>query len=133
MKAIAVRLKPNQDLKQSLRELAEANGWQASFILTAVGSLKQARIRFANQASSTVFQEPFEIVSLVGTLSVHGIHLHISLADRTGKTIGGHLDDGCLIYTTAELVIGEISHLVFAREADEQTGFNELTILPKCE
>jgi predicted DNA-binding protein with PD1-like motif len=131
MKTFALRLKSDRDLKQSLKDFVNANNIQAGFILTAVGSLKQAKIRFADRSESNLFQEKFEIVSLVGTLSINGIHLHISLANRDGIAIGGHLDDGCLIYTTAEIVIGENEKIIFTREIDEKTGFKELKILPR--
>jgi predicted DNA-binding protein with PD1-like motif len=36
--------------------------------------------------------------------------------------------EGCRIYTTAELVIGVLPALVYTREPDLQTGYNELTI-----
>jgi predicted DNA-binding protein with PD1-like motif len=91
MKIFALRLKPNQDLKESLKNFVTSNNIEAGFILTTVGSLKQATLRFANQNDSKVLQDKFEIVSLVGTLSTHGIHLHISISDKDGKTIGGHL------------------------------------------
>jgi uncharacterized protein len=129
MKTFALRLKGDRDLKQSLKEFVSLNQIQAGFILTTVGSLKEAKIRLADRPDSTFFQEKFEIVSLVGTLSIYGIHLHISVANREGKTIGGHLDDGCIIYTTAEIVIGESEDLIFTREVDEGTGFKELKIL----
>jgi uncharacterized protein len=131
MKTFALRLKSDRDLKQGLKDFVNANNIQAGFILTAVGSLKQAKIRFADRSESSLFQEKFEIVSLVGTLSVKGIHLHISLANRDGIAIGGHLNDGCLIYTTAEIVIGENEKIVFTREIDKETGFKELKILPR--
>lgn len=130
MNIFATRLKPNQDLKISIVSFVEEHNIQAGFILTAVGSLKKATIRFANQDSYQVFNERFEIVSLVGTLSIHGIHLHISLSDKNGKTIGGHLVDGCLIYTTAEIVIGTSEKLIFQRTVDEMTGYQELEIQP---
>ena len=128
MKIFAIRLKPDQDLKESLRRFVNEKTIQAGFILTAVGSLKQATLRFANQAHSQVLQEKFEIVSLVGTLSINGIHLHISLADKNGQTIGGHVVEGCIIYTTAEIVIGTSEDFVFLRTVDEQTGYQELDI-----
>lgn len=130
MKIFATRLKPNQDLKTSIVSFVEENNIQAGFILTAVGSLKKAALRFASQDSYQVFNERFEIVSLVGTLSIHGIHLHISLSDKNGKTIGGHLVEGCLIYTTAEIVIGTSEKLIFQRTVDEMTGYQELEIKP---
>ena len=128
MNILAIRLQPDQDLKESLRNFVNQNNIQAGFILTAVGSLKQATLRFANQANAQILQEKFEIVSLVGTLSINGIHLHISLADKNGQTIGGHLVEGCIIYTTAEIVIGSSEEFIFLRTVDEQTGYKELEI-----
>jgi len=131
MKIFALRLKPNQDLKDTLKNFVTSNNIEAGFILTTVGSLKQATLRFANQNDSKVLQDKFEIVSLVGTLSTHGIHLHISISDKDGKTIGGHLEKGCLIYTTAEIVIGVSEDFIFVRTVDENTGYKELEIQPK--
>lgn len=131
MNIFAIRLKPGDDLKESLQRFVEQNHIQAGFMLTAVGSLQQTTLRFANQKYAHVFKQKFEIVSLVGTLSTHGLHLHISLSDRHGKTIGGHLLEGCIIYTTAEIVIGTSDDLIFLRTEDETTGYKELEIQPK--
>lgn len=128
MKVFALRLKPDQDLRQSLKEFALLNNIQAGFILSAIGSLKQAAIRFADQPKSEVLQGRFEILSLNGTLSVNGLHLHIAIADSVGKMVGGHLGDDSIIYTTAEIVIGVSEGLVFLRSPDPQTGFLELEI-----
>lgn len=130
MKIFAVRLKPNEDLKQSLKNFALQEKLKAGFILTAIGSLQQATIRFANQNISTVFVDKFEILSLNGTIATTGVHLHIAIADQQGKTIGGHLDNGCIIYTTAEIVIGSSEEHTFLRTLDKQTGYQELEILP---
>lgn len=72
----------------------------------------------------------YEIVSLVGTLAAEG-HLHASLADDKGGVVGGHVMGEMVVFTTAELVIGECSQVVFSREMDTQTGFHELVINPK--
>lgn len=71
---------------------------------------------------------PFEIVSLVGTLSIHGIHVHISISDESGQTFGGHLLSGNLIHTTAEILLMESLDHEFFREFDTQTGYEELKI-----
>lgn len=123
-----LRLKPHQDLRLALQDYTRTNHLRAGFIITAVGSLESANLRLADQKNPTHFSGKFEIVSLVGTLSPDGPHLHISLSDETGKTIGGHLVEGCPIYTTAEIVIGEAEDLQFSRPLDAQTGFNELQI-----
>ncbi len=69
-----------------------------------------------------------EIVSLSGTLSPDGLHLHIALAGRDGRCVGGHLLDGCIVHTTAELVIGELTDLAFRRVEDPATGYRELSV-----
>ena len=127
----AFRLSPGQDLKRELDAFARKQHLQAGFIITCVGSLQQMMIRPANQPDALSRVEKFEIVSLVGTLSQNGSHLHIALADSLGNTIGGHLLEGNLIYTTAEIVVGEAENLLFSRETDPVTTYKELKISPR--
>ncbi len=127
----AFRLKPGQDLKQSIDSFVKAKNIQAGWIATCVGSLTEYNIRFANQEKGYSDKGHFEIVSLVGTLSVNGCHIHLSISDSTGKTIGGHLLAGCKVYTTAEVVITESSNLIFTREKDGSTPWEELQIKKK--
>ncbi|WP_448602263.1 PPC domain-containing DNA-binding protein [Thermoleptolyngbya sp.] len=128
MTAIALRLTPQQDLKAELDALAIAQNLEAACILTCVGSLTRAVLRLAGQSESTQYDGRFEIVSLVGLLSRHGSHLHMAIADNTGHTLGGHVLAGCQVYTTAEIVIGILSHTCFRREIDPATGYRELKI-----
>lgn len=128
MQTFAFRLKPDEDLKQSLQAFTQAKDIKAGFILSAIGSLKQAIIRFANRDTTTVLQDKFEILSLNGTLATTGIHIHIAIANSQGETIGGHLENGCIIYTTAEIVIGVSKEFTFDRTIDRQTGYKELEI-----
>ena len=128
MRLFAIRLRPGQDLGRELSQLVSQTGIQAGFVLTCVGSLRQAALRLANQEGTTIFEDKFEIVSLVGTLDPEGYNLHLSLSDGQGRTIGGHLQPGCLIYTTAEIVVGDIETLVFSRTFDPETGYPELTV-----
>lgn len=129
MDVFAFRLKPGEDLKEGLQTFVQHHHLQAAFILTTVGSLSQAAIRYAAQPESHQLIGAFEIVSLVGTLSPDGVHLHISIADEAGKTIGGHVSHGCIIRTTAEVVIGNSPFHRFTRTIDEQTGYLELDVL----
>ena len=124
----AFRLKPGQDLKQEIQQLVNEKQIKAGWISTCAGSLTNYNIRFANQPNGSTDSGHFEIVSLTGTVSTNGSHLHISISDSTGKTIGGHLMDGCKIYTTAEIVILSSNEFVFKREKDGTTPWDELQI-----
>jgi uncharacterized protein len=127
VRTFPLRLHPSEDLKQSLVVFAEKNDIRAGLILTCVGSLTRAALRLADQPETSFFEGKFEIVSLVGTLGPNGPHLHLSISDSTGKTLGGHLQDGSLIYTTAEIVLADLEDWVFTREIDPLTTYDELT------
>jgi uncharacterized protein len=131
MKTHVIRLKPGQDLKAEIEALATREKIEAGWTVTCVGSLTEYNLRFANQESGTQKQGHFEIVSLVGTVSTNGSHLHLSVSDSTGATTGGHLLAGCKVYTTAEIVIQQHPDLIFTREVDGSTPWAELQIKPK--
>ena len=128
MKTFAFRLHPEQDLKKELVSVCAEKNIQSGFILTCAGSLKRATLRLANENIVKDFEQKFEIVSLVGTLCQDGVHLHISLSNDKGNVVGGHLMEGCLIYTTAEIVVGYVEDVVFSRKVDAATGFRELIV-----
>lgn len=122
------RLKLGQDLKKSIQKIVDEQQIKAGWISTCVGSLTTYTIRFANQPNNSSDSGHFEIVSLVGTVSVNGSHIHIAVSDSAGKTIGGHLSDGCIIYTTAEIVLCSSKAFVFKREKDGTTPWDELQV-----
>ena len=130
-KTHALRLKPGADLKKEIESYVSANGIEAGWIATCAGSLTQYNIRFANQPQGSMLQGHFEIVSLTGTLSDHGCHIHISISDSAGKTTGGHLLDDNIVYTTAEIILQEDDSFVFRREKDGTTPWEELQIKKK--
>lgn len=125
-----IRLRPGEDLRQALQSWFLALDGEAGFVAACVGSLTEASLRLAGHNETSHFKGPFEIVSLSGTLSRDGPHLHIALADAEGRVIGGHLLPGCRVYTTAEIVLGDLAGLAFSRPVDPETGYAELEISP---
>ncbi|CAD8068348.1 unnamed protein product [Paramecium sonneborni] len=128
----SLRFHPNQNIVKELQLYIEINQIKAASISTCVGSLLKCSIRFANQPEFKEINGHFEIVSLVGTISVYGQHVHISLSDSEGKMIGGHLpfyDNECIIYTTAEIVLLEHLETIYARKLDPTYGYQELYII----
>jgi predicted DNA-binding protein with PD1-like motif len=124
----AFRLLPGNDLLFSINKFVKEHQIKAGWIVTCCGSLTNYSIRFANQKTATKGLGFFEIISLSGTVSENGCHLHICISDHTGKTIGGHLLDGNIIYTTAEIVLTASGKFFFTREKDGSTQWNELQI-----
>ena len=128
LKVYALRIHPGEDLKLSILDFTRKENIEAGILLSCVGSLSSAKLRMADANIVKEFNNKFEIVVLTGTLCMEGLHLHIALSDENGNMIGGHLLDGCVVYTTAEIVIGSIENTVFRRKYDGSTGFAELEI-----
>ena len=132
MQTIIFRLKPGADLKRSIEGIFNQNAVKAGFIVTCVGGLEQATVRMAGAKPDAqdirAFNGDFEIVSLVGTISVNGTHLHMSFSDNEGVVHGGHLKEGTIVHPTAEVVIGIDESVEMKREMDKETGFAELVV-----
>jgi predicted DNA-binding protein with PD1-like motif len=130
MQNYTFRLTPGQDLFDAIQAFVMEKQVQAGCILSGVGSLRHATLRLADREFNSEYNGSFEIVSITGTLSVNGSHLHISISDGDGKTIGGHFESGCEIYTTAEIVIAVFSDIVYKRELAKDSGYEELVVYP---
>ena len=126
LQVTATRLLPGTDLKQALT--AYAHRGTSGCIVTCTGSLSHVVMRLAGAKSSLNQPGPFEIISLSGTLSPDGVHLHLCISDVHGQCLGGHLMDGSIIATTAEIVVGLTTDLSFSRPQDPTTGYGELSI-----
>jgi predicted DNA-binding protein with PD1-like motif len=81
-----------------------------------------------NKPDIDILTGKYEIVSLTGTLAQSGSHLHIAISDSTGKTIGGHLKEGSIVYTIAEIVIAILPGVVYERETDNTYDYKEIVI-----
>ncbi len=131
--SLAFRLKPGEDLKAGIEKIVQEKQIRAGWMATCSGSLTDYAIRFANQPAASTGKGYFEIVSLTGTVSINGSHLHLSISDSTGRTIGGHLVPGCKIYTTAEIVLMFTDKYTFTREKDGSTPWEELQVKEESE
>jgi predicted DNA-binding protein with PD1-like motif len=125
------RLIQGQDLREEIEAYARKNDIEAACVLTCVGSVTDYNIRFANESTGSTAKGHFEIIHLSGTISSNGCHLHIGISDNHGHMIAGHLLAGNIIYTTAEIIIGELPGLEFKRIIDSATGWKELDITTK--
>lgn len=129
---LTFRLKPGQYLKEEIEKAAREQAIRSGVLLSVVGSLRSAVLRMAGSSSKNQIEKtwdgPFEIVSGTGTISKEGCHIHISLSDKEGGVIGGHLKDGCVVKTTAEIVIGFFEDVTYRRVFDKSTGFKELDV-----
>ena len=118
-----LRLLPGDDLRVALEALA-----RTGFVVAGIGSLSQAQIRFAQAPGPTLIAGPLEILSLSGSLAPEGAHLHIAVSDAAGRVLGGHVCAGCVVRTTAELLLAPLPAGALSRALDPATGYAELVV-----
>ena len=132
MKTHTFRLKPGADLFDSIEIFVAEHNIQAGCVLSSVGSLTHTTLRLANRSYYNEYEGHFEIVSMTGTVSTNGSHIHVAISDGDGLTIGGHLVSGCKIYTTAEIILAVLDDVIYKRELlENDSGYEELVVYPK--
>ncbi len=133
MKTLPIRLTPGQDLRAALEAAVLAQNCRAAFVLSGIGSLSTAGIRLAGAAQPTRLTESMEILTLSGTVAVAddgktSSHMHIAISTGAGQVLGGHVAPGCIVLTTAEVLLALLPDWQFTREPDAGTGYDELVV-----
>ncbi len=126
---------PGEDILASMEDLArkyDVRGGQ----LQLIGAVARAHLGYFDRESGKYIDfsvdEDLEVVSCMGNISrlADGtvvVHAHMVVADRTGRTYGGHLLKGSEVSVTIEIVITEF-HDEIRRAVDEPTGLNLLKL-----
>jgi glutaredoxin len=65
-----------------------------------------------------VLEGDLEIITLNGTISPQGVHLHLSLSDGACQVWGGHLEHGSQVRKGADLLVGVFAAPTLAAAGD---------------
>ena len=136
MQPLPIRLNPGEDLRTAIEAAVRGANCRAAFVLSGIGSLSSAGLRFAGAEQPRRLTGDMEILSLSGTVAFNGTgegarsssHLHMALSTATGEVLGGHVAPGCTVRTTAEVLLALLPGWEFSREPDAATGYLELQI-----
>ena len=108
MRAVPLHLEAGSDVRRSLEQLALDHN-AGGFVLSVVGNLSQAAFACPGKSAPTVLAGELEIITLQGTISPDGVHLHLSFSDASCQMWGGHLEHGTLVLRGADLLVGLLS------------------------
>jgi len=143
-RVVAFRLSPGADIYESLKNIIEEHNIKTGVILSGVASLKQAVLRNVNLIPDsfpmtdayrvlTKIKKPLEVLTLSGNITelnckpfVHA-HIVVSAGEENGLAYGGHLEKGCIVFSTAEIIIAEINEMQILREMSDDTLTKEFT------
>lgn len=127
---VPLRLSPGADLRRSLELALADQACEAGFVLAGIGSLGPALIRLAGAEATLRLDEDLELLTLSGSVGRTDSHLHLSVSLRNGQVLGGHAAYGCVVRTTAEVLLAVLPRWRFTREWDAQSGYKELLVRP---
>lgn len=105
MHAVPLQLAPGSDLRRSLEDFAVARA-ASGFVLGVVGDLSVATFQCPGQPEPAVIRGDLEIITLNGTVSPEGVHLHLSLSDDSCQVWGGHLEVGTVVRKGLHVLVG---------------------------
>lgn len=116
------------DLLEEITDICRKNSITLGRV-EAIGSVQKARLAYYNQQTREyqffTIDAPLEIINFSGNISLKDgeptVHAHISLADKTGQTYGGHLAPGTVVFA-CEFIIEVFTGQVFERKLDKLTG-----------
>ncbi len=123
-----IRVPPGVDLRKYLEAYAFPNGSRSGFVVAGLGSLTNPKLRFAAQEAETPIPGPVELVSISGSLSEDGAHVHVTVSTSEGQVLGGHLCYGAEVRTTVELLLAPVVGFNLTRAHDPATGYKELSV-----
>lgn len=131
MQPLPLKLAPGSDLRLSLEELAQRDGI-SGFVLGVVGNLTKASFQCPGQAEPTVLEGDLEVITLNGTFSPKGVHLHLSLSDGACQVWGGHLEPGTIVQKGVDLLIGVLEQREGRPARQTAAPRIEIAVLPGC-
>ena len=128
---IFVRLFPNEDVNEQLKEACKLHNVKTAVVLSSIGQLKKAKLGYFKEKgdySPEIFNKPLEILSLTGNIckqeNDYILHLHAVLGDEKKNAIGGHFTEG-IVSITGEIVLLK-TNLDVQRKLNKKTGLKDL-------
>jgi predicted DNA-binding protein with PD1-like motif len=133
-------------LLQAIRDIIASQEIESGIIVSAVGALERARIRNLKEVPEQypitdthrdfrTIEKVCEILKLSGDIyAVKGesqpqVHVHGTFSfieDEKVTTIGGHLLEGCIVASFAEVYIMELTEIQMIKSFDEETRTTQL-------
>ena len=98
MESLPLGVLPDMDLRKALESAVAARRCHAAFVVSGIGSLRPACLRLAGRAETDTLDADVEILTLAGTVSSDGSHLHASVANAEGRVFGGGMLPTAALY-----------------------------------
>ena len=116
-RVIILSFEPNELLLEGVRDKLKELDVKNAVLVSGIGTFSKARFhRITNEKTEILTIEgPMELSSVSGIVANGEPHFHMTFADLE-KTYAGHLEDGCVVWYLAELVLIELNGVNLVRK-----------------
>jgi uncharacterized protein len=110
-RVLVIRLNNGEDLLKGLQKTFAQEGVKNGVFMGAFGSLTSYHVHVVNNTTFppkniyTKGKGPYDILSVTGAVIDGRLHPHLTFSDSK-KALGGHLEDGSLVFTFAVITLG---------------------------
>jgi len=110
-RVLVIRLKNGEDLLRGLGRAVSQGAVRNGVFMGAFGSLTSYHVHVVNNTTfppKNVYMKgrgPYDILSVTGAVIDGRLHPHLTLSDSK-KALGGHLEEGSLVFTFAVITLG---------------------------
>jgi len=132
---IAIRMPPGTDVFAGIVDTCTKYNIKDGIIMCALGSWR--KVVFCNPIDlpngKVGYSEPRVLTGNYELLNMSGMichdtegnifpHIHVTVSDEKGNTYGGHMQHGCEVLLTTDIVIGLFFDIDMGRRFDEELG-----------
>jgi uncharacterized protein len=110
-RVLVIRLKNGEDLLRGLERAVSQESVRNGVFMGAFGSLTSYHVHVVNNTTfppKNVYMKgrgPYDILSVTGAVIDGRLHPHVTFSDSK-KALGGHLEEGSLVFTFAVITLG---------------------------
>ena len=121
---VVVRLKHGTDLLDGLSKAVKEEGIKQAVILSGIGSLTSYHVHAVDNTtfpSKNVFfkaEGPQDLLNVNGYVIDGRVHAHITFSDEE-EALGGHLEPGTKVFTSAIITVGVVEEDANLRRFDD--------------
>jgi uncharacterized protein len=133
---ILARFDPGEKLLEGIRDLIKQENLHTGVVVSGIGTLSDCRIHetvagyppnlMTRHQHYRELKGSYEIASIQGIIADGEPHLHITLCEGD-STVAGHIEDGCIVLTLAELAILRVDGGPVRRVARQPEKIKQLT------
>lgn len=136
---IFIRFDPGEGILENINKIIKEKNIKTGIVISGIGSLSACRIHGMNAGIPPNLlkrhKDYYEIKGTIELSSIQGViadqkpHLHITVSKGGREVLTGHMEEGCIVFSLAEIVILKTDEINLRRKIHYPEKIEQLTKL----